>query len=54
MDDISIRKIKLSGKSIAFPLKLLLQSSIEKGTFPVDWKISNIAPMHKKETKNLI
>ena len=50
-DDISIRMIKLCSKSIAFPLKLLFQSSLEKGISPVDWKKSNIAPAHKKEKK---
>ena len=41
-DDISIRMIKLCGKSFALPLKLLFQSSLEKGLFPVDWKKSSI------------
>ena len=53
-DDISIRMVKLCGKSIAFPLKLLFQSSLEKGLFPVVWRKSNIVPIHKKENKNLI
>ena len=53
-DDISMRMIKLCGKSIAFPLKLLFQSSLEKVLFPVDWKKSNIVPVHEKENKNLI
>ena len=54
MDDISIRMIKFCGKSIAFPLKFLLQSSLEKGVFSVDWKKSNIVPVHKKSNKNLV
>ena len=45
--------IKLCDKSEAFPLKLLFQSSLEKGLFPVDWKKSNIVPIHEKENKNL-
>ena len=52
MDDISIRMVKVCGKSIAFPLKFLLQSSLEKGVFSVDWKKSNIVPVHKKNNKN--
>ena len=48
-DDISIRMIKLCGESIAFPLKLLFQSSLEKSIFPVDWKKRNIVPVHKKK-----
>ena len=53
-DDIYIRMIKLCGKSAAFPLKLLFQSSLEKAIFPVDWKKGNIVPVHKKENKNFI
>ena len=53
-DDISIRMTNLCGKSIAFLLKLLFQSSLEKGLFPSDWKKSYIVPVHKKENKNLI
>ena len=52
MDDISIRMVKVCGKSIVFPLKFLLQSSLEKGVFSVDWKKSNIVPVHKKNNKN--
>ena len=40
-DDISIRVIKLCGKSIVFPLKLLFQSSLEKDLFPVEWEKRN-------------
>ena len=49
-NDISIRIIKLCGKSRGFPLKLLFQSSLEKGLFS---KESNIVPVHKKENKIL-
>ena len=50
-NDISIRTIKLCCKSIAFPLKLLFQSFLKKRIFPVDWKKSNIVPVHKKKIK---
>ena len=39
-NDISIRMIKLCGKSIAFHLKLLFHSSLEKGIFRADWEKS--------------
>ena len=45
---------KAHGKSIAFPLKLLFDSSLEKGISPVDWKKINIVPVHKKGNQNLI
>ena len=35
-------------------LKLILKTILEEGTFPVDWKASNVAPLHKKEFKNLM
>ena len=40
--------------SIVLPLKLLFKTILEKGTFPEDWKKSNVVPIHKKESKNLI
>ena len=37
-DKMSIRMIKLCGKTIAIPLKLIFQSMLEEGVFPNDWK----------------
>ena len=45
---------QLYGKSIASLLKLLFKTMFEEGTFPDNWKESNILPVHKKEPKNLI
>ena len=42
------------GNSISLPLKLIFQSMINEGVFPKDWKKSNVVPIHKKESKNLI
>ena len=53
-DDISIRMIQACGKSIALPLKLLFKTILEERTFPEDWRKSNVVPIHKKESKNLI
>ena len=53
-DDISIRMMQLCGKSIVLLLKLLFKTILEDGTFPEDWKKSNVVPIHKKESKNLI
>ena len=46
--------LKACGNSISFPLKLMFKSMINEGVFPEDWKKSNVAPIHKKESKNLI
>ena len=44
--------IKLCGKSITYPLKLILEASLQEGTFPSCWKKANIVPVHKKEDKS--
>ena len=46
--------IKTCGDSITFPLKLLFKSMINVGVFPNDWNKSNVVPIHKKGSKNLI
>ena len=53
-DQLSIRMIKACGNSISFPLKLTFKSMINERVLPEDWKKSNVAPIHKKESKNLI
>ena len=53
-DNISIRMIKLCGKSIARPLSLIFQSILNDGVFPDDWKKIDIFPRHKKDSKNFI
>ena len=44
---------KTCGNSVAFLLKLILKSMINKGIFPKGWKKSNAVPVHEKEPKNL-
>ena len=51
---LSIRMIQLCGKEIVLPLQLLFKSMLEEDIFPEDWKKSNVVPIHKKESKNLI
>ena len=43
--------IKLSDKSITYPLKLIFEESLHKGTFPSCWK--KVVPVNKKKDKNL-
>ena len=52
-DKISIRMIKLGGKTIAIPLKLIFQSKLEEGVFPNHWE-KNKVPIHKRDSENLI
>ena len=53
-DSIPIQMIKLCGKSIARPLSLIFQSTLNDGVFSGDQKKSNIVQCHKKDSKNLI
>ena len=46
--------IQLCGKDIILPLQLLFKSMLEEGIFPDDWSKSNVVPVHKKESTNLI
>ena len=48
-DKISIRMIKLCGRTIAIPLKLIFRSMLEEGVFPDDQKKSNVVPIHKRD-----
>ena len=46
--------IKLCGKTLVYPLKLIFKASIEEGVFSGYWKKANVVPIHKKESKNLL
>ena len=46
--------IKLCGKSITYPLKLIFEASLQEGTFPSCWEKANVVPEHKKEDKSLL
>ena len=50
-DNLSVM-IKLCGKSIAYPWKLIFEASLQEGTFPSCWKKASVVPVHKKEDKN--
>ena len=53
-NQLSIRMIKACGNSVSLPLNLIFKSIINEVAFPEDWKKSNVVPIHKKESKNLI
>ena len=53
-DKMSIRMVKLCGKTVAIRLKPIFRSILEKGLSPDDWKKSNVVPIHKRNPKNLI
>ena len=39
--------------SIVNPLLIIFETCIREGIFPDMWKMSNVCPIHKKESKNL-
>ena len=53
-DDISIRMIKLCGKSVIPAISLIYKNCINSGIFPNIWKKSNVVPVHKKGDKQVV
>ena len=53
-DDISIRMLKLSQKSILKPLKLIFENCLRTRLFPDQWKKANLVPIHEKGDMQLI
>ena len=47
-DVISTRMVKICDNSICKPLKLILQSCLESGKFPSEWKKAIVVLIHKK------
>ena len=45
---ISIRMLKICGKSICRPLELIFNECISNGVFSSEWKKGNVVPIHKK------
>ena len=48
-DNISIRILKIFGKSICKPLELIFRNCLAAGKFPLIWKKANVIPIHKKK-----
>ena len=53
-DDISIRMLNLSSKTILKLLKLLFENCLRTRIFTDQWKKANIVPVHKKSDKQLL
>ena len=51
-DMISIRMLKICGKSIIKPLLIIYKKCLEKGCFPSKLKKANVVPVHKKMTSS--
>ena len=53
-DEISVHMIKLCGNSICLPLHIIFNNIIDKGVFPNTWKMANVTPVHKKNSKQVV
>ena len=48
---ISIRMIKICGKSLCKPVPIISNGCLNEGKFPHEWKKANVVPIHKKGNK---
>ena len=53
-DMISIHMVKICDTFICKSLKLILQSCLESGRFPIEWKKMNVVTVHKKCDKQIL
>ena len=51
-DKVSPHMIKICDSSIVTPLQIIFETCIKDGIFPGKWKMSNVCPIHKKDSKN--
>ena len=51
-DDISIRLLKICDSSIVRPLSIIFKNCLQNGSFPNNWKKSNLYLFIKKVTSN--
>ena len=50
-DGLSIRMLKICGISISKPLTKIFRNCLSTGYFPQTWKMGNVIPIHKKDSK---
>ena len=51
-DEISPMMVKICDSAIVKPISLIFKSCIETGIYPNKWKMSNVCPVYKKNSKN--
>ena len=52
-DLISPHMVKICDYTIVQPLRIIFESCLRHMIFPDKWKMSNVCPVHKKESKTL-
>ena len=45
--------ITICDSSIATRIQMIFENCVRRGTFPDQWKMSNVFPFHKKDDRNL-
>ena len=50
-DQISIRMLKILGKTICERLECIFREFLNTGLFPLEWKKANLVPVYKKGDK---
>ena len=53
-DQISIRMLKICGKTICKPLECIFRECLNTGLFPLEWKKVNLVPVYKKVDKQYL
>ena len=53
-DQISIRMLKISGKTICKPLECIFRECLNTALFPLDWRKTNLVPVYKKGDKQCL
>ena len=53
-DQISANMLKLCGRNLCIPLKMIFNNIIITGNFPDQWKKANVTPVHKKNDKQIV
>ena len=53
-DMISIRMLKICGKSICRRLELIFKECISNGVFPSEWNKGNLVPIHNKNDRQCL
>ena len=43
--------LKICHEEVLTPLKLIFQKSLAEGKFPSSWKLANVQPVHKKDSR---
>ena len=49
-----VAMIKICDKALVLPLLIIFKTALRSGIYPAQWKIANVDPVHKKESKHLL